>query len=435
MALGQEVREGCAAIARDARSVRIDLDALDALDPGPPPELDPRAPLSEGPAAGRRGLLPSRSTRSTSARAGSRRCKQAPGLLGLLHGRVGAGRPLPRRRGRGRTPSCARCAPSEVADIARPAAPTTSSWRSTPRRCASSGASSATATPLDLVAAAGGSAAALRRDAGRRHGDVDDRGFYKRAQIAASDLALGGRRALRRPRRADDLRRQPRPPRAALRRRARLRRRRSPRAIDVGQLLPHRPRRARDPRLRRARLRAARARALGMPPRELDTRLWIPRPGARSTRPARGTAAGRSSTSARGVMPAAWIRPPARASRPTRGRRARAASRRRGSAAHRPQAARRPPRRSALVARARRRRSSGRWLARPRSRRRPGRAGGSSRRPGPSARRPSTRTTWPGLPTTVAFGGTSVMTTRVRADLRAQCPTVIGPSSFAPEPT
>src|SRR6476659_2279269 len=50
MALGQEVREGCAAIARDARSVRIDLDALEALDPGPPPELDPQRHYLEGPA-------------------------------------------------------------------------------------------------------------------------------------------------------------------------------------------------------------------------------------------------------------------------------------------------------------------------------------------------------------------------------------------------
>jgi len=48
MALGQEVREGCAAIARDARSVRIDLEALEALAPGPPPELDPQRHYLEG---------------------------------------------------------------------------------------------------------------------------------------------------------------------------------------------------------------------------------------------------------------------------------------------------------------------------------------------------------------------------------------------------
>ncbi len=50
MALGQEVREGCAAIAQGARSVRIDLEALEALDPGPPPELDPLRHYLDGPA-------------------------------------------------------------------------------------------------------------------------------------------------------------------------------------------------------------------------------------------------------------------------------------------------------------------------------------------------------------------------------------------------
>ena len=52
---------------------------------------------------------------------------------------------------------------------------------------------------------------------------------------------------------------------------------------------------------------------------------------------------------------------------------------------------------------------------------------------GPSTRRPSTRTGWPGLPTTVELGGTSVMTTLL-APIFAPWPIVIGPSSFAPEP-
>jgi dolichol-phosphate mannosyltransferase len=52
---------------------------------------------------------------------------------------------------------------------------------------------------------------------------------------------------------------------------------------------------------------------------------------------------------------------------------------------------------------------------------------------GPSGRRPSTRTGCPGLPTTVEFGGMSWMTTLL-APIFEPCPTVIGPSSFAPEP-
>ncbi len=78
----------------------------------------------------------------------------------------------------------------------------------------------------------------------------DDHGFYKRAQIVPNDLALAGIAAVRRPRRAHDLRRQPRPARAPRRRRARIRRRarrghRLRRAAAPGR------RRARDPRLAR----------------------------------------------------------------------------------------------------------------------------------------------------------------------------------------
>ena len=52
---------------------------------------------------------------------------------------------------------------------------------------------------------------------------------------------------------------------------------------------------------------------------------------------------------------------------------------------------------------------------------------------GPSGLRPSTRTVWPGLPTTVEFGGTSWTTTAL-APIFAPWPIRIGPSSFAPEP-
>src|ERR1019366_203702 len=52
---------------------------------------------------------------------------------------------------------------------------------------------------------------------------------------------------------------------------------------------------------------------------------------------------------------------------------------------------------------------------------------------GPSGRRPSTRTGWPGLPTTVEFGGTSWITTLL-APILAPWPIVIGPSSLAPDP-
>jgi hypothetical protein len=49
LAIGDSVREHGAAIAAQARSVRIDLEALEALEPGPPPQLDPRRHYLEGP--------------------------------------------------------------------------------------------------------------------------------------------------------------------------------------------------------------------------------------------------------------------------------------------------------------------------------------------------------------------------------------------------
>jgi hypothetical protein len=52
---------------------------------------------------------------------------------------------------------------------------------------------------------------------------------------------------------------------------------------------------------------------------------------------------------------------------------------------------------------------------------------------GPSGRRPSIRTGWPGLPTTVECGGTSWITT-VLAPIFEPWPTTIGPSSLAPDP-
>jgi hypothetical protein len=48
MDLSDRVRAACAEIAASARSVTIDLEALDALDPGPPPELDAERHYLEG---------------------------------------------------------------------------------------------------------------------------------------------------------------------------------------------------------------------------------------------------------------------------------------------------------------------------------------------------------------------------------------------------
>src|SRR4051812_35055176 len=48
MSLPDEVRESAARIAAGARHVRIDLDRLDAIEPAPPPVLDPERHYLEG---------------------------------------------------------------------------------------------------------------------------------------------------------------------------------------------------------------------------------------------------------------------------------------------------------------------------------------------------------------------------------------------------
>ena len=90
------------------------------------------------------------------------------------------------------TPSCGALDAPAVAAAARTGAASTRSCASTPRRCATSGASSATARALDLVEAADGSAERLATLLARGMRFFDDRGFYKRAQIVPSDLALAG---------------------------------------------------------------------------------------------------------------------------------------------------------------------------------------------------------------------------------------------------
>ena len=134
---------------------------------------------------------------------------------------------------------------------------------------------------LEAVADAGGSAERLAAQLAAGMAIFDDRGFYKRAQIVPADLALAGVAQLRRPRPPHDLRRQPRPARAALRRRARLRP--APgRAHRRGAPAAPRAAGARDPRLRRR------------TPASCSARAWACRRACSTT--GCGTAARRPST-------------------------------------------------------------------------------------------------------------------------------------------
>ena len=173
------------------RGSRVDESALGAVQRAAPPQLDPDRALPRGQRGGRRDVP--RLPRHDQLRLGLvPDAAQAAGHVRLLHDGHGAGRALPGPRGRGAPPSCARCAPRRSPTrSARPA--TTSSWRCTPRRCASSAAASASAATLEAGARGRRLGRAPRRGRSPRGMAMfDDRGFYKRAQIVAADLALAG---------------------------------------------------------------------------------------------------------------------------------------------------------------------------------------------------------------------------------------------------
>jgi hypothetical protein len=153
MALGDSVRACGAHIAAEARSVRIDLDALEALEPGDPPQLDPQRHYLEGPAA-----------------------DVADYLLVLDAINFGSGW-FPTLRKRTGSSGYFTVAWS-LADRWRAGA----AWTGAQLR----------AMRTDVVADARGSAQRLAELLAGGMTMWQDVGFYKRAQIAASDLALGG---------------------------------------------------------------------------------------------------------------------------------------------------------------------------------------------------------------------------------------------------
>jgi Queuosine salvage protein len=189
LSIGDRVRAHGAAIAAQARSVRIDLDALQALQPGPSPELDPQRHYLEGPAADVADYL----LVLDAINFGS-------GWFPTLRKRVGSSGYFTVawaladrwRAGAGWTSAQLRAMRTEeVADTLGQArdhelmALFAQALRELgrflgPRRA------------LDVVADARGSALRLAELLSTGMTMWHDDGFYKRAQIAGSDLALGG---------------------------------------------------------------------------------------------------------------------------------------------------------------------------------------------------------------------------------------------------
>jgi putative queuosine salvage protein len=192
--LTDQVRASCAEIAGDARSVRIDLDALGVLDPGPRPEMDPERHYLEGdPEAVAAyvlaldainfgsGWFPTlRKRRGPDGRAVSGYFTVAWGLADRF-----------RAAGPWSNADLRALHTEEVADVlGQPRGHELMALFAQALR--QLGAFLGDRGALDVVAAAGGSAVRLAEHLAAGMSMFADRGFYKRAQITASDLELAG---------------------------------------------------------------------------------------------------------------------------------------------------------------------------------------------------------------------------------------------------
>lgn len=193
MSLTDEVRAHCREVAAEARHVRIDLDALGELEPGPPPDLNPEFHYLEGAPADVADYM----LALNAINFGS-------GWFPTLRKRAWEGRPL----GGYYTVSWA------LADHVRAHGPPSAAWLRTvtaaelaeilgqpadhelmslyTQALRELGRFLGERHALDIVQAAGRSAERLAEMLARGMAMFDDRGFYKRAQIVASDLALAG---------------------------------------------------------------------------------------------------------------------------------------------------------------------------------------------------------------------------------------------------
>jgi len=198
MGLCDDVRAACARVAAEARSVRIDEAALNAVaarwGPVPDPELDPERHFLEGP----REEVAAFVLTLSSINFGS-------GWFPTLRMRVGPdGRPLSgyftialglteqfRVRGAWSAADLRALTAAEIADVVGQSADH-ELMALYAQALRSLGGFLGDRAPLEVVNAASGSAERLATELAAGMALFADRGFYKRAQIAGSDLALAG---------------------------------------------------------------------------------------------------------------------------------------------------------------------------------------------------------------------------------------------------
>ena len=193
MTICDEVRASCATIAARARSVTIDLDALDRVEPGPAPALDPELHYLEGaPEDVARYVLALDSINFGS------------GWFPELHKRERHGAPLSgyftvawaladrfRAHGPWSNDDLRAMTTSEIAAVLGQD-PDHELMALYAQALRSLGAWLADRSALAAIAAAEGSAPRLAEQLARGMALFDDRGFYKRAQIVPVDLTLAG---------------------------------------------------------------------------------------------------------------------------------------------------------------------------------------------------------------------------------------------------
>ena len=189
MGLLDQVRTSCAEIARDARHVRIDLDRADAIEPGPPPRLDPELHFVDGP----REQVAAYVLTLDAINFGSGwfpTLAKAPGSSGYAT----IARALTERfRERGPW-SAGELSAMDTAEIARTLGqdPSHELMELYAIALRELGGWLGSLTALEAIEQAGGSAERLVEQLAAGMPLFDDRGFWKRAQICANDLALAG---------------------------------------------------------------------------------------------------------------------------------------------------------------------------------------------------------------------------------------------------
>jgi hypothetical protein len=189
MGLTEDVRRHCAEVAAGARSVSIELDALGAIEPGPPPALDRERHYLDGPPADVAMYM----LVLDSVNFGSGwfpTLRKRPGSSGY-YTVAWALADVWRAAGGWSADELRAMTAAEVAGVLGQEAEH-ELMALYAQALRDLGAFLGDRTALDVVAAAEGSAERLAESLAAGMPFFDDRGFYKRAQIVPNDLALAG---------------------------------------------------------------------------------------------------------------------------------------------------------------------------------------------------------------------------------------------------